>query len=132
MSSSQYFGLSHAAEDNNTVLQSEGDMGDISRPLRTDYVGDRYFQAAASGEVAASDAEASDSELPLHPPANAYVRQYELETLAVTRTAVKYRQMLENMVHMRQGAALKPSQRLLVRWFKPLADAIDEEQVTLA
>ena len=45
------------------------------------------------------------------------------------RTVDRYRALCENVINAHQGAALKPSQRLLVRWFKPLSEAIDEEQV---
>lgn len=58
----------------------------------------------------------------------AYIRQYELETVALKRTVDRYRALCENVINAHQGAALKPSQRLLVRWFKPLSEAIDEEQ----
>jgi hypothetical protein len=58
--------------------------------------------------------------------------RYELETVALKRTVDRYRALCDNVINAHQGAALKPSQRLLVRWFKPLSDAIDEEQVGAA
>jgi hypothetical protein len=59
---------------------------------------------------------------------NPYVRQYELETLALARTVQKYRELCEAVKSVKKGAALGPAQRLLVRWFRPLAECIDEEQ----
>ena len=41
----------------------------------------------------------------------------------------RYRELFENVIKLNRGASLKPSQRLQVRWFKPLAEAIDKEQV---
>ena len=52
--------------------------------------------------------------------------------MALKRTVDRYRALCDNVINAHQGAALKPSQRLLVRWFKPLSDAIDEEQVGAA
>ena len=49
--------------------------------------------------------------------------------MALKRTVDRYRALCENVINAHQGAALQPSQRLLVRWFKPLSEAIDEEQV---
>ncbi|CAE7794948.1 RPOT3, partial [Symbiodinium sp. KB8] len=54
-------------------------------------------------------------------------RQVELETLALRNTIEEYREVFDSVIKMGKGSSLAPAQRLLVRWFKPLSEAIDEE-----
>lgn len=56
-------------------------------------------------------------------------RQIDLETLALRNTIEEYREIFHNVMKIGKGASLGPAQRLLVRWFKPLTERIEQEQM---
>ena len=59
-------------------------------------------------------------------------RQITLETRAVDAAIARYRREAESAMKRGTGATLPPARKLLVQWFKPLAEAIQEEQYKIA
>lgn len=59
-------------------------------------------------------------------------RQITLETRAVDAAIARYRREAEAAMKRGAAATLPPARKLLVSWFKPLADAIQEEQYKIA
>jgi DNA-directed RNA polymerase len=59
-------------------------------------------------------------------------RQITLETRAVDAAIARYRREAEAATRRGAGATLPPARKLLVAWFKPLAQAIQEEQLRIA
>ncbi len=59
-------------------------------------------------------------------------RQITLETRAVDAAIARYRREAESATKRGAAATLPPARKLLVSWFKPLAQAIEEEQLRIA
>lgn len=54
--------------------------------------------------------------------------QIDLETRAIRDGVARYRALARRSVEHKRGAALKPAERMLLHWFKPLVIAIRREQ----
>lgn len=66
------------------------------------------------------------------PPKSEKIRkQYDLETRALEETVNKYRKVVSDVMKIRKGSSLGPSQRLLTEWFLPLTRALDAEQAAV-
>ena len=59
-------------------------------------------------------------------------RQITLETRAVDAAIARYKREAEAAMKRGAAATLPPARKLLVNWFKPLAEAIQEEQYKIA
>ena len=59
-------------------------------------------------------------------------RQITLETRAVDAAIARYRREAEAATRRGAAATLPPARKLLVSWFKPLAQAIEQEQMRIA
>lgn len=59
-------------------------------------------------------------------------RQFALETEAVEEGRRRYHRLAQQAVERGEGAGLKPAERLLLHWFKPMVETIKEEQKRLA
>lgn len=58
-------------------------------------------------------------------------QQLQLEMLAVEENVAAARETVDSVVALRKGAALRPVQRLLARWYGPLVQLVDAEQAAL-
>lgn len=54
--------------------------------------------------------------------------QADLERLAVTRGVKRYRKAVKQTIERGDGASLKPAERLLLHWFEPLVEKIENER----
>lgn len=60
-----------------------------------------------------------------------YIRQIDLEEKAVDQAVMRYRAFAHEAVRRGDVASLKPTQRLLMSWFHPLALAVKREQAAV-
>ena len=61
----------------------------------------------------------------------AHARQYALETAALEANIEQYKKIVASVIAVGKGAALPVSQRLVVSWFTPMAEAVDREQALI-
>ena len=54
--------------------------------------------------------------------------QVILETRAVEASAARYRKEMNQASRRQEAANMPPARRMLMQWFKPLTEAIQEEQ----
>ena len=116
----------HLLEEQQNMVRETGlpdeDMPESSLPthIRRSLAAIRYHQSLMDGTPRGRKLKKN------------WIRQITLETRAVDAAIARYRREAESAMKRGTGATLPPARKLLVQWFKPLAEAIQEEQYKIA